>query len=42
VVENSTMIAAADSLHEKAHAKCFIANSVSFPVGCRGLTRTSG
>ncbi|NKQ54514.1 OsmC family peroxiredoxin [Amycolatopsis sp. K13G38] len=26
------MIAKAESLHERAHATCFIANSVSFPV----------
>lgn len=25
-----------DALHEQAHAKCFIARSVNFPVECRG------
>lgn len=25
-----------DALHEQAHAKCFIARSVNFPIDCRG------
>ena len=32
VVESEAMVASAAELHEGAHAKCFIASSVSFPV----------
>lgn len=32
VVASSAMIETAASLHQEAHAKCFIANSVNFPV----------
>ncbi len=28
----------AETLHERAHALCFIANSVNFPVRCQPLT----
>lgn len=31
-ITDSTRIAEAESLHQEAHAKCFIANSVKFPV----------
>lgn len=31
-ISNPQQIALAKSLHEKAHAQCFIANSVNFPV----------
>jgi organic hydroperoxide reductase OsmC/OhrA len=31
-VASAGMIEAATALHAEAHAKCFIANSVSFPV----------
>jgi organic hydroperoxide reductase OsmC/OhrA len=31
-IEHTDMIDLALSLHEKAHACCFIANSVNFPV----------
>lgn len=30
-------VAAATALHEAAHGKCFIANSVNFPVTCRPI-----
>lgn len=30
-----------EALHHDAHAKCFIANSVSFPVRCRGRIRVA-
>lgn len=33
-VAPGTDVAKARGLHEAAHAKCFIANSVNFPVGC--------
>lgn len=33
-VESPDMIAAATALHEVAHGKCFIVNSVNFPVRC--------
>lgn len=28
-----------DALHREAHAMCFVANSVNFPVRCRGTVR---
>ena len=31
-VKEASMISMANELHEKAHEKCFIANSVNFPV----------
>ncbi len=34
--------AAAEALHERAHAACFIANSVNFPVRCRPRIVKSG
>ncbi len=30
-----------DTLHHEAHEKCFIANSVNFPVRCAGLARSA-
>ncbi|MSP50552.1 MAG: OsmC family peroxiredoxin [Alphaproteobacteria bacterium] len=30
-----------DAIHQDAHAKCFIANSVNFPVNCRGSVRSA-
>lgn len=32
----------AEQLHEVAHQRCFIANSVNFPVGCQPTIRTAG
>ena len=32
IVKDSSMVAKANELHDKAHEKCFIANSVNFPV----------
>jgi organic hydroperoxide reductase OsmC/OhrA len=32
-ITDSAMIAKANELHDKAHEKCFIANSMNFPVG---------
>jgi organic hydroperoxide reductase OsmC/OhrA len=29
----------ADALHHEAHAKCFIARSVNFPVRCEATIR---
>jgi len=34
-------VALAESLHERAHHLCFIANSVSFPVRCEPRTSVS-
>ncbi len=34
VVARGTNLDEANTLHEKAHANCFIANSVNFPVRC--------
>lgn len=39
VVSDESMIAMAIELHELAHKKCFIANSVNFPVICKPLCR---
>jgi organic hydroperoxide reductase OsmC/OhrA len=33
-VQSATMIPLATELHDAAHKKCFIANSVNFPVTC--------
>lgn len=33
--------ALAESLHEKAHHLCFVANSVNFPVRCQPRTQTA-
>ena len=33
-----TNLADAGAIHEKAHANCFIANSVNFPVTCEAVT----
>jgi len=30
----------AESLHEQAHRKCFIANSVTFPITCEPTVAT--
>lgn len=35
-------VARAAALHESAHAKCFIANSMNFPVLCDPQVRTAG
>jgi organic hydroperoxide reductase OsmC/OhrA len=32
----------AKRLHYDAHEKCFIANSVNFPVGCAPIIRRAG
>lgn len=32
-VQDASMIEKANALHEQAHEKCFIANSVNFPIG---------
>jgi organic hydroperoxide reductase OsmC/OhrA len=32
----------AESLHEEAHRKCFIANSVTFPITCEPTITTGG
>lgn len=34
VVAKGTNLDEANALHEKAHANCFVANSVNFPVRC--------
>lgn len=34
--------ALAASLHERAHAECFIANSVNFPVRCEAVIERAG
>jgi organic hydroperoxide reductase OsmC/OhrA len=31
-------VALAESLHERAHHLCFVANSVNFPVRCESRT----
>ena len=31
-----------EALHHEAHEKCFIANSVNFPVRCNGTCRSAG
>jgi organic hydroperoxide reductase OsmC/OhrA len=33
---------AANRLHHDAHEKCFVANSVNFPVGCEPVIRRAG
>jgi organic hydroperoxide reductase OsmC/OhrA len=41
-VASPDMIETAVGLHEEAHAKCFIANSVNFPVRLRPVITVSG
>ena len=41
-VASSDMIETATGLHEEAHAKCFIASSVNFPVRCQPVITASG
>lgn len=40
VVQNTLMIEKAIELHERAHEKCFIANSVNFPVAIKTTIQT--
>lgn len=35
-------VALAEALHERAHALCFIANSMNFPVLCASVIQTDG
>ncbi|MFM2224006.1 MAG: hypothetical protein RJA07_208 [Bacteroidota bacterium] len=37
IVTEKSMIEKANELHEKAHEKCFIANSVNFAVKCNAI-----
>ncbi len=39
MITDAAQLAQLDSLHEQAHALCFIANSVSCPVHIRGTAR---
>jgi organic hydroperoxide reductase OsmC/OhrA len=39
VVRDPHMVAKAGQLHHQAHALCFIANSVNFPVRCQPVCR---
>ena len=41
-VEGAVDQARIDTLHHEAHAHCFIANSVNFPVRCEGSVRRAG
>lgn len=41
-VADASMAAKADALHATAHAKCFIARSVNFPVRHEATTRVAG
>ncbi|MCB0768098.1 MAG: OsmC family protein [Flavobacteriales bacterium] len=41
IVASEGMIAKAVELHHKAHALCFIANSVNFPVHCQPMIRSA-
>jgi len=41
-VADPDMVDAATALHEEAHAKCFIANSVNFPVRHEPVVRFGG
>jgi organic hydroperoxide reductase OsmC/OhrA len=41
LIEGGADLALAESLHERAHHLCFIANSVNFPVHCRPTIRTA-
>ena len=34
-------VAAAESMHDRAHHLCFVANSVNFPVRCDPRTQSS-
>ena len=38
VIESGGDVAVAQSLHDKAHHLCFVANSVKFPVRCEPIT----
>ena len=38
-INASADLALAEKLHERAHALCFIANSMNFPVRCESLIR---
>jgi organic hydroperoxide reductase OsmC/OhrA len=40
-VSQESDIETAKKLHHDAHEKCFIANSVNFPVGCEPVIRAS-
>jgi organic hydroperoxide reductase OsmC/OhrA len=41
-VSNDSDLETARKLHHDAHEKCFIANSVNFPVGCEPVIRHAG
>jgi organic hydroperoxide reductase OsmC/OhrA len=41
-VAEESMVAQATALHERAHAICFIANSVNFPVRHEPVIRVAG
>jgi len=41
-VANAEMVATAEDLHQIAHAKCFIASSVNFPVRHQATTAVAG
>ena len=41
-VTKESSLEAARRLHHDAHGKCFIANSVNFPVGCEPVIRHAG
>ena len=40
LVADGTDLSAAQALHHTAHEKCFIANSVNFPVDCQAVVLT--
>ncbi len=40
-IEGPVDAAKIEALHHQAHQKCFIANSVNFPVRCRGTCRSN-
>lgn len=42
VIHQSSSVAMAIELHERAHELCYIANSVNFPVGCTPVVTVAG
>ena len=40
-VADTSMVAKAEQLHHPAHEKCYIANSVNFPVSCEPLVEVA-
>ena len=41
LVDEDTLHAKARELHHSAHAKCYVANSVNFPVACEPEIKTA-